>query len=278
MRHWLLLLVWSAGCLLPAAAQVEKNLPAQVPPFGVPPAGQYMLTNASTGQRIYVTITPSGQMYMQDSPPAVQLRLSPAAGPPGQSGYQLPPGASQYQQEPLSTPGQQFPPGYPAAGPGQYQPSAPEAQYQPGYSSPAGAPYQQNLQSATGTTYPSGYPQGQMTPYTQTALPQQAAAAGAPATQAQQQAMAEQQAQFQQQAEGQQQQQFQSQKSSKLGAIGGLLTGALGMYMNYKYGGSMYSGYPSMYGGYYPTYGGYPGMLGGSTTGGGFGSLLKSLF
>jgi hypothetical protein len=90
--------------------------------------------------------------------------------------------------------------------------------------------------------------------------------------------MAQQQAQFQQEAEGQQQQQQQQQKSSKLGAIGGLLSGALGMYMNYKYGGSMYSGYPSMYGGYYPSYGGSPTILGGSTTGGGFGSFLKSLF
>lgn len=42
--------------------------------------GEYVMTNRTTGQNMYVTVTPTGQMYTQDAPP-VQAAATPAIQP-----------------------------------------------------------------------------------------------------------------------------------------------------------------------------------------------------
>lgn len=204
----------------------------------VPPAGDYVLTNRQTGQSFEVIISPTGQMYAVDNP-------------------QLKGGVSQNEQ--AAQPGGGMYPGAPAvyaAGGGAYGQG--QSAYAASVQQPAGQ------QSA-------GFPQQQ--PSYQQLMQQQ---------QAQLQAQGQGQGQDSTSQTAQTQDQQQQPHKSKAAIVGSALSGALGMYYNYKYGGMMGSGYPG-YGGYgYPGYGypgySYPAASPATSSGGGIGSMLKSLF
>jgi hypothetical protein len=177
------------------------------------PAGQYKLTNMDSGRFQYIKVTPQGQMLDgtgQSIQPSVWTNPVPSqtSGYSAYSRYQ-----SQYARQPL--------PQSSYAPPMNYQDYS---GYAPGSSYPMQSQYRSIPQYSQYGTYPvSGYSQ----PYGayQSGYGQQVAQQPYQSTEPASTSTSE------------QSQQTQSQQRSKLSVLGGVLKGALGSYMRYKYYG-----------------------------------------
>lgn len=207
MRHFPTLLPVLLLLLLPLKTQAQGSF-AATPGYSnlspdtqttQPPPGQYVLTNVSTGQSMYVELTSTGQLFLLNT--------------------QAP--QNSFPQQPVSNP-------LPANQIQTYQPT----------------------------------PQVMSQPLPAQILPQQY-----------QQEQFQEPCSAQQTSTSQNQSQSQSQpQSSKMNIVGNALKGALGMYMNYKYGISAATGYPASYGIAYPS------MYSSYTQNTGIGGILHSLF
>lgn len=76
--------IFAAAVLFPLAAWSQYGMPASnfvsIGSCSLP-AGQYLMSNLSTGQSLFVVVNQQGQLLGQD-PRALQISIQPAAGAP----------------------------------------------------------------------------------------------------------------------------------------------------------------------------------------------------
>lgn len=201
MRALCFLFMVCLSGLSPVLAQFPSASPQSADEAPVPP-GQYKMTNMDTGRSRYIKVTPGGQM-LDGNGQAIQPTVWKSPGPPQQPYYGYGSSQSRFFQNQAPQSAYRARPAYPAYS--GYTAGYPQqAQYRniPGYGANPSYGY-----SSQGQFYQPGQ------------QPYQTASAATTTT-----------GDTQSQPKG----------KSKLSVLGGILKGALGTYMRYKYGGYGY--------------------------------------